>query len=268
MTAYTATFERRELKYRVDSVQLASLLGVLAENMEPDAYGKTLVSSMYFDTPRRDLIGRSVEHPLYKEKVRLRRYGSSILLDKEPCFVELKKKYAGIVYKRRTMMSGNAAALFLGGRGYVESNLLFPLAEQSTATRLDNGFHASRELQTASELEAFVKRSGALVPSMLIECQRTAWQLPQGSPYAASELRITIDENLGYRDLMELPARTRPSNGQKNTPLIARGEAVLEIKALDAMPRWLVDALDLARIRPASFTKYGSAYAQVVRTVA
>lgn len=258
MATYTATFARTELKYRINAAQLAALCEELAHNMQPDLYGKTLISSMYFDTPGRDLIGRSVEHPLYKEKARLRRYGEHIRLDSEPCFVELKKKYRGIVYKRRTQMSANAASLLMSGRRFREASLLFPLQEGES----ELADTSARDRQIALELEAFVRRSGALAPSMLIECERTAWQLPHDSPFAASELRITIDERLGFRDLMDLSGQDIASDCK---PLIGNNEAILEIKATGAMPRWLVDTLNREQIRPASFTKYGSAYERVTR---
>lgn len=262
MTGYISTFERRELKYRIARNQLTALQSALFANMEPDAYGKTLISSMYFDTPSRDCIGRSVERPLYKEKIRLRRYGSRIMLDGDPCFVELKKKYAGIVYKRRLEMSGGAAGAFLSGESLDKANLAFPPVPAENQPSISR---SKRSRQIAAELAAFCKRSGYLVPSMLIECERTAWVLPKDSPYAASELRITIDEDLRYCDLMSPQPDTQQSNTQQGTPLIAADEAILEIKALNAMPRWLVQVLDAAQIRPASFTKYGSAYKAVTR---
>lgn len=45
--------------------------------MAVDAYGRTRITSLYLDTPERSMIARSVEKPLYKEKLRLRAYGDA-----------------------------------------------------------------------------------------------------------------------------------------------------------------------------------------------
>lgn len=261
MSGYIAIFERSELKYRLSPPQVEAFMQAVEKNMIHDAYGKTLISSMYWDTPNRSLIGRSVEHPLYKEKLRLRRYGSRMLLDENPCFVELKKKYKGIVYKRRLQTSGVAARQLLAGS---EGELSSATSSQSSGESKADISHSAQNRQVAAEVAAFRHRSGVLVPSMLIECERTAWVLPPHSPYSQSELRITLDEDLRYLDLMTVSPSDEPLAARRAGPLIAPGEAVLEIKALNAMPHWLVRELSENAIRPASFTKYGSAYATVM----
>lgn len=259
MSNYIGTFRRVEYKYQLSALQRIMLESALAAHMEIDLYGRTLISSMYWDTENWDLVERSMDKPLYKEKLRLRRYGSHITIDNEPCFVELKKKYGGIVYKRRIRMTSLGASLMLLEKSYEEASLLFPLPS-SDADYSASEVEKARTLQIAHEIEACRERWKPLSPSMIVECQRTAWQLPEGSPYAASQLRITFDDNLGYRELMDIKRRPR-----RNTPLIDASQSVLEIKAVGAMPRWLVDALEDASIKPASFTKYGRAYQDLMR---
>ena len=70
------------------------------------------------------LIRASLEKPAYKEKLRLRSYGVT-----EPggeVFLELKKKYKGIVYKRRITLPEDAAGEFIAGRA--------PLCEHTLKT--------------------------------------------------------------------------------------------------------------------------------------
>ncbi len=73
----------------------------------------------YLDTPDYELIRTSIEKPVYKEKVRLRCYGGSID-DSSTVFVEIKKKFESVVYKRRVEMSlrqpGNISIMGLNQR--------------------------------------------------------------------------------------------------------------------------------------------------------
>ena len=77
MTTFTDVFERKEVKYRLDARQHRAMAATLRGRMAPDAFGRTRIVSRYFDTPERALIERSLDKPLYKEKLRLRSYGSS-----------------------------------------------------------------------------------------------------------------------------------------------------------------------------------------------
>lgn len=95
MTTFTDVFERKEVKYRLDARQHRAMAAALRGRMAPDAFGRTRIVSRYFDTPERALIERSLDKPLYKEKLRLRSYGSPQAGDR--VFVEIKKKYKGIV---------------------------------------------------------------------------------------------------------------------------------------------------------------------------
>ena len=100
-------FERTEKKYILTLAQRRELLKRIAEHIKPDEYGESTVCSLYFDTDDYRLIRRSMEKPVYKEKLRLRSY-STPKRDSN-VFLELKKKYNGVVYKRRkTMKLGEA----------------------------------------------------------------------------------------------------------------------------------------------------------------
>lgn len=102
MADYTGIFERVEQKYLLDSLQFEALWAVLEPYMRPDEYGRSTICNIYFDTPNHLLARLSGEKPVYKEKLRLRTYG--VPKAESPSFVELKKKYQGIVYKRRIVM--------------------------------------------------------------------------------------------------------------------------------------------------------------------
>lgn len=75
MSRITGVFQRVEQKYLLTDAQYTTLWDVLQPYMKPDAYGRSTVCSIYFDTPDRRLVRTSLEKPVYKEKLRLRTYG-------------------------------------------------------------------------------------------------------------------------------------------------------------------------------------------------
>ena len=85
----------------------------MAPYMEPDEYSHSSIRNLYLDTPDFRLIRRSLERPVYKEKLRVRSYRRAGL--EEPVFVELKKKYGSVVYKRRLAMPQREALDCIAG---------------------------------------------------------------------------------------------------------------------------------------------------------
>lgn len=149
MTSYQEAFERKEVKYRLDAAQRHAMLTAIERRMAVDDYGTTSIASRYFDTPDRALIERSLGKPLYKEKLRVRSYG--IPGEDDQVFVELKKKYQGIVYKRRVGCSYAATRAYMGGMPYEQACREFPLPDPILA----EASLSSRSLQIAREIDAF-----------------------------------------------------------------------------------------------------------------
>jgi inorganic triphosphatase YgiF len=73
--SYQAVFQRYELKYLLTQPQRAALLSLMPAYMKLDDYGRTTIRNVYFDTDSFLLARRSIEKPIYKEKLRLRCYG-------------------------------------------------------------------------------------------------------------------------------------------------------------------------------------------------
>ena len=92
-------FQRYEFKYLMTRSQQAQLLSAAGARLRPDAYSHSSIRNLYLDTPDFRLIRRSLEKPIYKEKLRLRSYGCA--KREAPVFMELKKKYRSIACKRR-----------------------------------------------------------------------------------------------------------------------------------------------------------------------
>ena len=251
MATSSDTFERKEKKYLITAAQCTAIKEGISARMRLDDYGATRIDSLYFDTPDRSLICRSLEKPLYKEKLRIRSYGA--FSDANTVFVEIKKKYKGIVYKRRVRMSKRAYEAYLQGTSYEEAQKAFPVNAENASDDLAPG-----KLQIARELDAFFRRYGNLRPSMVISCLREAWA-PIDSADEDCVDRITFDEDINYIDLFETGSVAR-------RPVTGNGMVVMEIKCAGGYPSWLCELLTQVGAFPRSFSKYGNAYKRVLAT--
>lgn len=226
-------FERYEKKYLLSRQQRDSLLNRMEEHMVKDRYGEYTIGSIYYDTKEYSLIRASLDRPVYKEKLRLRSY--LVPGDNSPVFVEIKKKYKGIVYKRRICLEKQLAVRWLSGQCR---------AEEVAGAEAD-----FTDRQIAREIQWFLD-SRPLRPSVYLAYDRQAWYSPQ-----TPGLRITFDTNIRWRDQeLDLSAGTE---GQR---LTGEDQVLMEIKIPDSMPLWLARTLSELQIYPASFSKYGRCY--------
>lgn len=225
MSGYQMTFERVEIKYLLNPMQYRELKKRFEGKMITDKYGKSTICNIYFDTPDARLIRDSLDKPVYKEKLRLRSYGQP--KEDGSVFLELKKKYKGIVYKRREVMNLEEAEAYLYKR--VSPN---------------------QDSQVLHEIDWFLDYYKQVIPSMYISYDRVAM-------YGAEdpELRVTFDGNILWRD--ESLSLLKGSWGNS---LLEQGWCLMEIKIADAMPLWMGHILNELEIYPASFSKYGRAY--------
>lgn len=225
MSDYQQVFARYEKKYMLSESQRAGLSGLIAGRTQPDRFGRTEVCSIYYDTPSRQIIRASLEKPIYKEKLRLRSYG--VPPPGGRVFVELKKKYRGMVFKRREAMTLEQGQSYLSGAAA-----------------------PPERTQIIRETDAFLDFYGPLEPSMAIFYNRTAIVSAEDPA-----LRITFDSRIlaRGRDLTL-------ASGVYGRPLLEDGYSLMEIKTAGALPPWLAAALDRLEIRPCSFSKYGTAY--------
>ena len=220
----TCVFKRIEKKYLLSEAQQEALLQRIGAHLKPDEYGRSTVLSLYLDTPDHRIIRTSIEAVDYKEKLRLRSYGTAGA--DSTVFLELKKKFGGVVYKRRAAMT---------------------LAEAERYLR--TGIKPF-ESQIMSELDWAMKLYGRPKGAMLIACEREAW-FDEAHP----DLRLTFDRNIRCRE-----NELRLDRGSAGSTLLPKNTVLLEIKTAGAMPLWLADALDAEGILPGSFSKYGEAY--------
>lgn len=218
------TFKRYEKKYLLSPEKYAALRARLEGLIKPDKFFSSTVCSIYYDSSSYDLIRNSIEKPVYKEKLRLRSY--NVPSPESTVFVELKKKYKGIVYKRRVPMPCGIAHAYLRGE--------IPAPEQG---------------QIINEINWFLK-TNSVSPKVFIACEREAYVACENE-----ELRITFDNNLRWRETeLDLTA------GSAGEPLTDEGWVLMELKIPGAMPLWLAHILSELEIFPTSFSKYGTAY--------
>lgn len=115
MSGNAYIFQRIEKKYMLTKEQYESFITAIEPYMAIDKYGLSKICNIYFDTADDELVRRSNEKPVYKEKMRLRSYGVPGMDD--VVYLELKKKYKDVVYKRRVALrlADAEAYLYSGG---------------------------------------------------------------------------------------------------------------------------------------------------------
>lgn len=214
-----------------NSEQYARAAEVIGRHMEEDAYCKDgkpyTISNIYYDTKDDFLIRTSLQSPLYKEKLRLRSYG--VPDEASEVFLEIKKKYKGVVNKRRSAMR------------LCDARALLKNESAEITERMNR--------QVICEIEYFLSVH-RVFPKVYIAYDRIAY-FEEGNP----DLRISFDTNIRSRRF-----DTALEKGDYGTPLISGGAYLMEIKTALSKPLWLCRMLDELEIRRTSFSKYGTEY--------
>ncbi|WP_034445150.1 polyphosphate polymerase domain-containing protein [Butyrivibrio sp. AE2032] len=227
MAGFKDVFQRIEVKYLLDDTQYTELMKRLENMAAIDSYGKTSILNIYFDTPDFKLIERSLDKPIYKEKLRLRTYGTA--KDDTNAFIEIKKKYKGVVYKRRISMPYSEAIDYLV-----------------------NGKPIEKRSQISDEIDYFLQYYKGIRPAMAISYDRIAM-----AGIEDPDLRITFDTNIRWRtDKLSL------KEGNRGKDILLPGQHLMELKIAGAMSMELARILDELNIRKTSFSKYGKGYVE------
>ena len=220
------TFKRCEKKYVLPEKICRLLIKDMQDEIEPDKYAEYTIRNIYFDTDNYSLIRESLEKPVYKEKLRLRSYKIPAKTDR--VFVEVKKKFDGVVYKRRVDLSYEEAMKYL-----YEGQL------------------PQKDGQVLHELNWFLQ-CYKVHPVIFLAYDRLAFHGKEDK-----NLRITFDKAIRCRE-KEL---VLDMDGDCET-LMEPDEWVMEIKVNGAMPLWLSRLLSKYKVYPTSFSKYGTYYRQ------
>jgi hypothetical protein len=227
--AYQAVFKRYEMKYLMTRKQHTAVLEAMLPYMKLDDYGHSTIRNIYFDTENFRLVRRSIEKPVYKEKLRIRSYKQASQNDK--VFVELKKKYDDVVYKRRESITLNDM------EEWIAKGTSFP-----------------QKTQIGREIDYFFEYYKTLEPKVFLSYEREAFYSLDGSDF-----RVTFDENILARE-EELSL----AGGIWGQNLIERDKVLMEIKTSGGIPLWMTKVLSQQKIYKTSFSKYGTAYEDMI----
>lgn len=223
-------FRRIEKKYVLTEEQYNQIIKKIDSYFVMDIHGISTICNIYFDTPNNDLIIKSIEKPIYKEKVRLRSYGIPNL--DSNVYLEIKKKYKGIVSKRRVSMKLNEFYKYF----------------ENDVKPFDN--------QIMREIDYCFKYYN-LKPKLFLAYDRIAYYEKNNEDF-----RLTFDFNIRSRkDNLFLEKKVLNDN------LFDYKYYVMEVKTLGAMPLWFVDILSELKIYPRSFSKYCEVYKKEVQNV-
>lgn len=219
-------FRRVEKKYLLTKEEKDNLFNLIWPYIEEDKYFKSIISNIYFDTVDNDIIINSIDKPIFKEKLRLRSYTVPVDMDSE-VFLEIKRKFKGVVGKRRVSLKLKDFYDFYDNRDYEKSQIF-------------------EEIRYAFDYYG-------LVPKIFVGYDRVSYKGKDDEG-----LRITFDSNLRSRfDNLRLEYEDTGDN------YFDCDMYIMEIKTLGAMPFWLVDSLSKLKIYPISFSKVGRIYSSL-----
>ncbi len=227
--ASQTVFKRYEFKYMITPDQKEKVLKAIEPYMKLDKYGRTTIRNIYYDTDTYLLIRRSIEKPTYKEKLRIRSYGPAT--EDSKVFVELKKKYKSVVYKRRVSLPCNEAMEWISKES-----------------------HCHKSNQICDEIDYFIDYYKTLHPTVFLSYEREAYYTRE-----PSDFRVTFDENILVRqDNLSLIGEAY------GTPILPEGKIMMEIKCSGGIPLWMTEVLSREKIYKTPFSKYGTAYRTLI----
>ncbi len=220
----------------MDSDTFEKIQRQLIEYMELDEYNKKhpfyTISNIYYDTLDNHLIRNSLSKPKYKEKLRLRAYGVPSVEDK--VYLEIKKKFNGIVNKRRTKLVLDEAYEFVetGDKPELKSYM---------------------NKQVLNEIDYLIKLYNP-VPKLYLAYDRKAF-----FGINNRDLRVTFDTNIrSRREELRLEA------GDYGRYLLPEDIWLMEVKAEKTIPIWLSRMLSKHKLYKTSFSKYGTEYKNMI----
>ncbi len=222
--ATQTVFKRYELKYILTRNQYLNLIQYMQDYMAIDEYGRHKISNIYFDTSDYRIIRHSIEKPKYKEKLRLRLYGEP--KEDSTTFIELKKKYNGVVYKRRV-----------------------PATQSKAVSYLCDGKSLGSDTQIVKEIDYFMHNYD-LLPKVYLSYEREAFY-----SFFDENFRMTFDFNIKMRD-----KKVSLYSDENDKKVLSDDLVLLEVKTVNGLPFWFLEFLGENHIYKTSFSKYGTAY--------
>ncbi len=244
-------FNRVEKKYLISESQKHTVIKAINKHMEHDRYHKADIFNIYYDNDNYDSIIESIERPLFKVKLRARSYAGY-----NKVFLEIKTKLLGRAYRNKILASNDN--LDDNNYGYKRRVLITHqdynrfAKNPSTITELaKRKFKLPSDIQIAKEIDYLISTMD-LKPKILVSYTRESYIGPE-------DLRITFDTNLTYRN-----HNLRFTKSIKDKSYFDDNTTIMEIKAKNALPLWLVKILSAEHIYPQTFSKIGKIYEKIV----
>jgi SPX domain protein involved in polyphosphate accumulation len=225
-------FNRVEEKYIITREQYKQLVEGFRDEMTVDTYSKDnrfyQIANIYYDTEDNNLIRISQQKPVYKEKLRLRAYG--VPNEDSKVFFEVKKKYRGVVNKRRSVMTLKEAYAF---------------SESMELPEIKDYMNP----QVLRELKHSISYYNA-VPKVYLAYERRAFFGKNDSSF-----RVTFDRNIiARRDDLRL------ENGIYGDRVVDEDVMIMEVKFSERPPLWFLRLINKFGLKKGSFSKYGTEY--------
>ncbi len=217
-------FKRVESKYVLDKEDYNNIINTIKKNMLKDVYFESSIYNIYFDNDNDDIIIKSLNKPIFKYKVRSRSYN----INNNKIFFEIKTKYKGVVYKRRTVLTKDEYNDYINNNSYNHRN------------------------QIMKEIDYYIKYNN-LSPKIFIAYDRYSYKSKN------TDLRITFDYNLRSRK-----ENLDVKNDSNNIFYFKDDKYIMEIKTSYNYPLWLAELLNKYKIYPSSFSKYGKIYEKLL----
>ena len=197
--------------------------------MEPDAYGTTgeyVVTSLYYGSADLRCYWEKIDGIKFRRKLRIRRYERQAeMRSDEPVFVEIKQRLDKTIQKRR-------------------AKLVYPDALGLCAG--EEISHDPADSALVGEVRVFVG-TFRLEPKSIVSYFRSA--LVGGSHDPG--LRVTFDTDIRYRDGDLALDSKHPGRHMVHPEM-----CVLEIKANERLPLWVVDLIGHHNIQLIRVSKY------------
>ena len=218
--------DRMEQKYFVSFDKYKELMNKIEDKLVKDKYFDERIYNIYFDNDQYEFMTKSLDKPLYKEKVRLRSYETA---DKNSnVFLEIKKKYQGHGNKRRVVINYDEAKEYI-----------------------DNKTIPNTNMQIMNELDYTFKKNN-LKPKISLTYDRLSYAFKEDDSY-----RVTFDTNIRYSnkklDLVDLD----------DDYCLFNDGYIMEVKTLKGYPTWFIKALNELKLYPVSYSKVGEAYKEL-----
>ena len=217
-------FKRQEQKYILSETEYDKVLKLCEKYIEPDIYHKSTIFNIYLDNEYDELINKSINRPVFKQKIRLRSYNKPGLNDL--VFLELKGKFKETVFKRRVQLK------LTDFYKYMDTGIIPDVKNK----------------QIMKEIDYLIKFYN-LKPKIFLRYDRTCYIEKNNRDF-----RITFDNNLRSR-INDLRLENEEGKLYSNENFY-----IMEIKANGGIPLWFTDILSSIKLYRESFSKIGKIY--------